>query len=88
VLWRVNEKLRAAPPRPRTLALLVVLALLAPAARASDEQAADRAEAAARRAEAAADRSEAAAARVERAVERLERILDALARKDAAHGAR
>jgi len=87
VLWRVNEKLRAAPP-PHTLAFLVVLALMAPAARASDERAADRAEAAARRAEAAADRSEAAAVRVERAVERLERILDALTRKDAARGSR
>ena len=86
--WRVNEKLGAASLRPRLLALLVVLALIASASRAADERAADRAEAAAQRAEAAADRAEAAAARVERAIERLERILDALTRQDAATGTR
>jgi hypothetical protein len=85
---RVNENLRTASSRARLLALPMVLALMAPAALASDEQAAERAEAAARRAEAAADRSEAAAVRVERAVERLERILDALSRKDTPRGGR
>jgi hypothetical protein len=70
------------------LATLVVLALAAPVARATDVEAADRAEAAARRAEAAADRSEAAATRVEHAIERLERVLDALTREEATPRAR